>query len=197
MTNRISPYLNPSKLVPSAGMLEQSFDDFMVRGMAATLQDMLRRGLGTKDELLYQYSEQRFSVNGPLYRKSIMLDDLEVTPRMVFAVDYARAVDTTTLVKDALEQTDLTDEDREDSTGEWGLIFDAFAEADHFAIWRMAQIDDDIEDSVGIYGAFCSLSDDGNGVRQKYVSKACGIIMAYRLEVMLKTGMLQPIGKWA
>ena len=191
-SNRISKYLNPDKLVPSE---PQSFDDFMVRGLADVLKRMMKAGDGTKQELIKEYSERKFSIGAPLYCAELQVDNTTVTPRQVFQVDsdhiddFACTVDHIVSVKvqDA-EETKLMKE-------QWHRVLNACRVAPYFIVWRMAFLGDtrDDEDSVGLYGAYCNMVEGTS----HWDAEVSGILLAAHLRLLLRAKMIQPVGRLA
>lgn len=191
-TNRISKYLNPDELVPSE---PQSFDDFMVRGLADVLTRMIKSGVGTKAELIKEYSEGKFSIGAPLYCAELQVDNTTVTPRQVFQVDSDR-IDEFSCVIDYLVSSQAEDAEAADSLREqWYRVIRAFRIAPYFIVWRMAFLGDnrDDEDSVGIYGAYCNMTAGTN----HWDAEVSGILLAAHLRVLLRANMIQPIGRLA
>lgn len=192
MSNRVSKYLNPHKLVPSE---PSSFDDFMVRALAVVLKRMVDGGLGTKEELLREYSDGRFSTDAALYCAELQVDDITVTPRQVFQFN-SENVGSFWLAVHYLIQEHAKDEEAAESLREqWGLIFRSFCAATYFAVWRMAYMEDtrDDDDTVGLYGAFCNRAGDN----KHWQVEISGIMLACHFKAMLRADMLQPVGTFA
>ena len=191
-SNRISKYLDPDELVPSQ---PQSFDDFMIRGLADVLTRMMKSGIGTKSELIKEYSEGKFSIGAPLYCAELQVDNTTVTPRQVFQVDSDRIDDFSYSVEHTVfsqvEDAEAADLMRE----QWYRVIRAFRIAPYFIVWRMAFLGDtrDDEDSVGLYGAYCNMAAGTN----HWDAEVSGILLAAHFRVLLRANMIQPVGRLA
>ena len=191
-SNRVSKYLNPDELVPSQ---PQSFDDFMIRGLADVLTRMMKAGEGTKKELIEEYSERKFSIGAPLYCAELQVDNTTVTPRQVFQVDSDH-IDESACVFDSIVSSLVEDaEETELVKEQWDRVLNAFRVAPYFIIWRMAFLGDtrDDEDTVGLYGAYCNMV----AGTSHWDAKVSGIILAAHLRLLLRTNMIQPVGRLA
>lgn len=192
MSNRVSKYLDPDKLVPSQ---PQSFDDFMVRGLADVLTRMMKAGEGTKKELIEEYSAGKFSIGAPLYCAELQIDNTTVTPRQVFQVDSDRIDEFSCfvghIISEETEDTEAADSLRE----QWYRVIKAFRIAPYFIVWRMAFLGDtrDDEDSVGIYGAYCNMV----AGTSHWDAEVSGILLAAHFRILLRANMIQPIGRLA
>lgn len=191
-SNRISKYLDPDELVPSQ---PQSFDDFMIRGLADVLTRMMKAGNGTKQELIKEYSERKFSIGAPLYCAELQVDNITVTPRQVFQVDSDH-VDESACVFDSIVSSLVEDaEETKLMKEQWHRVLNAFRVAPYFIVWRMAFLGDtrQDEDSVGLYGAYCNMVTGTN----HWNAEASGILLAAHLRLLLRANMIQPIGRLA
>lgn len=202
MNNRISKYLNPDKLVPSEEPANATLDDFMIRRMAATLQTMIHEGIGTKEQLLRKYSNRMFSVGAPQYCPSRTLGGIVVVPYRVFR--WSRLDEQ--MFREAVHR--IINEKIDDSVKQqecsesWNLIFDSFALADLFVVWRMAWGDEEDKsnrsDSVlMIYGAFCNQQDTGEDNQTTFSSANAGIITGNAMSVMISNDMLTHVSDLA
>ena len=193
MVNRVSAYLGSNKKLSSgSGALKESFDDFMIQCLADTLQRMLKSGMANKQELIDMYSAQRFSVDAPLYRKSLKLCGTDVTPRAVFRADYHNLAGLTEEINRNLE---LVDQEQIDAFAQWTMVMEAFSCASYFIVWRMTQMFEDDEDSVGIYGAFCQgeVSDQEIG----FSTQVTGVMMQPQMDILLRSGSIKHVGALA
>ena len=191
MVNRVSAYLgNGKKPSSGSGVLKGTFDDFMVKCLADTLQRMLKSGLANKQELIDMYSSQRFSVDAPLYRKSLRLYDTDVTPRAVFRADYHNL---TRLRENIYLNLEFDDQEQTDDFAQWAMVMEAFSSADYFIVWRMAQMFEDVEDSVGIYGAFCQ----GEVLDQEigFSTQVTGVVLQSQMDKLLRSGSIKHVGE--
>jgi hypothetical protein len=191
MVNRVSAYLGSGKKPSSgSGVLKGTFDDFMVKCLADTLQRMLKSGLANKQELIDMYSSQRFSVDAPLYRNRLRLYGTDVTPRAVFRADYRNL---TGLREEIYGNLELADQEQTDEFAQWAMVMEAFSSADYFIVWRMAQMFEDIEDSVGIYGAFCR----GEVLDQEveFSTQVTGVVLQPQMDKLLRSGSIKHVGE--
>lgn len=201
MSNRVSKYLNQSKLVPSMEPANATLDDFMVRRMAVTLQDMMREGMGTKQQLLERYSERMFSVGGPQYCPSRKLAGTVVSPYRVFQWSRSKSRGFQAAVSRIINDT-LSDPVAQRNCFEsWNLIFNAFAMSDLFVVWRMAwgneeDESDRADDILMIYGAFCSADHMDTG-QTTFSSANSGIISGSAMSVMISNDMLTHVSDLA
>ena len=192
MSNRISKYLNPDKLVPSE---PSSFDDFMVRALAATLKRMMDDGLGTKAQLIQEFSGGKFSTDAALYCAELQVDDITVTPRQVFQFDSKNGSSFRFAVHSMIGDHVQDEEEAESLREQWELILRSLRVAPYFAVWLMAYMEDtrDDDDTVGLYGAFCNNVDDN----RHWQAEISGIVLACHFKAMLRADMLHPVGTFA
>ena len=191
MVNRVSAYLgNGKKPSSGSGVLKGTFDDFMVKCLADTLQRMLKSGLANKQELIEMYSSQRFSVDAPLYRKSLRLYGTDVTPRAVFRADYHNL---TRLRENIYLNLEFDDQEQTDDFAQWEMVMEAFSSADYFIVWRMAQIFEDDEDSVGIYGAFCQGEVSDQEI--EFSTQLTGVVLQPQMDKLLRSGSIKHVGE--